>query len=87
MSRRAQHAEREWQTRLEDLENALRTIGQIAVDGSVTPKSRLQRILGIVSLYECAPVPDRMINHVLPLEVETGTVDGGWDVSEVEGVK
>lgn len=55
-------AQRELSLRVSDLENALKAIGRIAVDATITPKARLQRISGILSMYDAAlplisPIP------------------------------
>jgi len=46
---------KELQTRNEDLVEAMKVIGRIIIDGDMSPKDRLTRIAGILSLYECNP--------------------------------
>lgn len=39
-------------TRAEDMREAMVTIGRIVADTEVTPKGKLQRITGVLALYE-----------------------------------
>jgi hypothetical protein len=43
--------------RIADLEDALRTIGVIETDPKLKPEQRRERVIGILSLYECEPKP------------------------------
>jgi hypothetical protein len=45
-------SERELQTRISDLEGALKAIGRVVTDTSLTPKRRLERAAGILSMFE-----------------------------------
>lgn len=46
---------KELQKDVEDLKTALCTIGKILVDETLKPSTRTERIVGILSLYDCAP--------------------------------
>lgn len=49
--------ERQLKTRNEDLVNALKTIGRILTDpNGGTSRQRQQRVMGVLMMYECAPV-------------------------------
>lgn len=50
-------SERELQARTEDLLRALKTIGQVLADDSVSAKRRIDQALGICRMYDAAPVP------------------------------
>lgn len=46
---------RELQTRTEDLLRALKTIGQVLADDTVSAKRRIDQALGIVRMYDVGP--------------------------------
>lgn len=46
--------ERELQTRIDDLEQALASIGRIVADETIAPKRRLDQVTGICKMYETA---------------------------------
>ena len=56
---------RDLSDRIADLENAMMTIGQISSDPTITPKRRIERTLGILAMYECAPPSPRALEEVL----------------------
>lgn len=41
----------ELQTRISDLDGALKAIGRIVADNAITPKRRLERVQGVLALY------------------------------------
>lgn len=46
----------ELERRIGDLENAMRTIGRIVADpGGGSPLQRRERIIGVLTMYNCAP--------------------------------
>lgn len=58
-------ASRDLAARIEDLEGALKAIGRVVADAGTTPKRRIERVLGILSMYDCGPKP---ATAALPLE-------------------
>lgn len=46
---------KELENDVEDLKAALRHIGRIVVDDSLKPIQRIDRVLGILSIWECEP--------------------------------
>lgn len=48
-------AEKELRTRNEDLTRALVLIGRIVSDKTLKPAQRTERVLAVVSMYDCAP--------------------------------
>jgi hypothetical protein len=45
----------ELQKENDDLKTALKTIGRIVIDNTLQPGRRTDRILGILSMWECEP--------------------------------
>ncbi len=54
MSRTNQGQLRELELRAGDLERAMKQIGVLLVDETLTPKMRMQRAIGVLSMYGCA---------------------------------
>jgi hypothetical protein len=44
---------KELESRRSDLERAMRAIGRIVVDATVTPKQRLSQVAGILRMHDC----------------------------------
>ena len=49
------HEEEELARYAKDLENALKAIGRLVTDASQPPRRRIERVLGILEMYTCAP--------------------------------
>jgi hypothetical protein len=47
--------ERELRTQNDDLVNAMKGIGRAITDSTLKPAQRIDRALGILSMYGCAP--------------------------------
>lgn len=46
---------KELATRVEDLEHALRTVGQILHSGTEPHRTRIDQVMGVLKMYGCEP--------------------------------
>lgn len=49
------------ETRCDDLTDAMRAIGRILVDATVTPKQRIAQVVGVLRMYDCAAAPSERV--------------------------
>ena len=49
------HQQLDLERRTTDLQGALQAIGRLVTDASQPPRRRIERVLGILEMYACAP--------------------------------